>query len=79
MKPIAREGDYLVRKFDPNDNEIEMLTSEKGVVFVKAECEAWLDEVDPYRSTDPTKKLGYSYTINRVIVNSKYNRWAWKK
>lgn len=72
MKPIAREGDYLIRKFDHKDDEIEMSVSEKGVMICKTECEAWLAEVDPER------KLGYSYTINKVLINSKYNRWAWE-
>jgi hypothetical protein len=71
--PILPEGDYFIRKFDPTDDEIAQEVSAKGLMFCKAECESWLDEVDP------TRGLGYSYAISRILVNSKYNKWKVSK
>ena len=73
MKPIVNEGDYILSKFLPNDDELEYTVWNRGIVEAQQLLEAWLDSVDPRRT------LGYSYRIAKVFVNSKYNRHSPKR
>lgn len=73
MKPIVNEGDYILSKFLPNDDEIVYIVWDRGIVEAQKMLEEWLDSVDPKRT------LGYSYRIAKVFINSKYNGHAPKR
>ena len=66
MKPIAHEGDTVIHLFNAQNDEVYTRTTHKS----------------PYRMMQVCNRLmshlpnGYSYRIDRVYHNSKYNKWT---
>lgn len=66
MKPIAKEGDTVIHIFNERDDEVYTRSTTKS----------------PYRTMKVGDRLlrflptGFSYRIDRVYHNSKYNKWT---
>lgn len=65
MKQIRKIGSYLITIYDANDKEVREVVSGFGLLETKKLAEA---EV----------KAGESFTIAKIIENSKYSKWGVK-
>jgi hypothetical protein len=65
MKPILREGDYLISFYDAEDNEVHQQTAPNVATAY--------DDADMGLADNPAFK---SYRIIRCLKNSKYNKWS---
>ena len=65
MKPVLREGDYLISYYDGSNDEIAQ--------DIAHNIATAYDAADMALADNPQYK---SYRIVRCIKNSKYNKWS---
>ena len=68
MKPILREGDYLISFYDKQDNELHQQTAPNLTTA--------FDDADIGLADNPEYN---SYRVVRCLKNSKFNKWASSK
>ena len=69
MKPIAKPGDTILQIFDSNDDDdvIYRLVTDRS---------AWRTNQIMLRVLKSPRFKGYSYRVDSVAFNSKYNVWT---
>lgn len=77
MKQIRSSGSYEITIFNPLDARVEEYVTDSSLMESKQKAESIVESYNATLTTDHIAKgLSFSFSLSRVIFNSKYNNWA---